>query len=294
MDYFRKVEEAIKFTWKYKALWVFGFIASIFGGGNFSNYNFPSSYDSGDSELTNKVEDFFDNPGAVILVVVLMLIGLLVALVGWYLNSVAKAALVNSVKMDKEGGRPTLRGGWDFGRTLAFRIMWMDIIGFGISLVVVIPVLAIVFLGIVFPPFFALFCLLIPVIIILAILWAIVYTGALRYLVLKDMDAWDSIVAGWELAKNTITEYVVGGLVSILTGCIWGIVIVPIAMVLGVAFLLFALFALVANPFIAVLLIVFGLVITVSFTAVINSPYAVFSSAYWTKVVMELMDRYDR
>ena len=50
MDYFKKVEESIKFAWKYKTLWLFGFLISLFGSEGVSNqYNTNSN--SGNEKL---------------------------------------------------------------------------------------------------------------------------------------------------------------------------------------------------------------------------------------------------
>lgn len=293
MNYLKKVEESIKFTWKYKTLWIFGAIVSIFGGGGF--FNSPGNFSSDqNSQVADKVEEISESPTAIVLIIVFSIIALILAVIGWYLNSVAKAALINSVRVDDAGGRPTFKEGWKFGRTLALRIMWMDVIGFGISLTIIIPILLVVILGILFPPFFILFCLLIPLVILLGVLWVIVYTGALRYLVLKDLSAWDSLVSGWNLAKSTIVEYIVGGLVSLLTGCIWAVVLIPLAIISVIFFILLVAMTLLINPILAVLILIIGLLLGVLAMALVNAPYAVFTNTYWTKVVMTLMEKFEK
>src|SRR5690606_5445556 len=139
-----------------------------------------------------------------------------------------------------------------------------------------------------------LFCLLIPLVILLGVLWVIVYTGALRYLVLKDLSAWDSLVSGWNLAKSTIVEYIVGGLVSLLTGCIWAVVLIPLAIISVIFFILLVAMTLLINPILAVLILIIGLLLGVLAMALVNAPYAVFTNTYWTKVVMTLMEKFEK
>ncbi|KKQ34666.1 MAG: hypothetical protein US52_C0051G0018 [candidate division WS6 bacterium GW2011_GWA2_37_6] len=292
MDYFKKVEESIKFAWKYKTLWLFGFLISLFGSEGVSNqYNTNSN--SGNEKLDgayDKVADLFEEPAFIAFVIVAICLGLIVALVGWYITSVSKAALINAVKMEQKGEEPTFKKGWKYGKTKALDFIKLDLIALLLGLVIVLFLIPIIIICIVFPPLLCLLCLGIPVFIIGAILWWMTLNAAQRYIVLKDMSAMESLKAGWKLTKTKIVTYFTAGLVSLIPGCLWGIIIFPLGLLAAVA-VIFILIGVVSSSPVIGLIILASVIFSFSLlVAVVNSPYTVFVYTYWTKVLMELMD----
>ena len=292
MDYMKKIEESIKFTWKYKALWLFGFIISFFGGGFNSNFN--SNFDSENekyNEASGEIENLFENGVFLAIFCGIVLIGIVIALVGWYLSSVSRAALINAVRMDQKGEEPTFKNGWAYGKTKVWEFIKLDVIAFLLGLVVVLFMAPFIIIGIILPPLLCLLCLAIPIMITGMIIWAMVFTTAQRYIVLKDLSAMESLKAGWKLAKTQVLEYVVAWLVSLLPGCAWTLILMPVGILAVVAMMVVFLGVLATSPVIGLVLL--GIIV-IAFSllgSALNSPYLVFSHTYWTKIIMELMER---
>ena len=288
----KKIEESIKFTWKYKALWLFGFIISFFGGGFNSNFN--SGFDSENekySEASGEIEKLFENGVFLAIFCGVVILGILIALVGWYLSSVSNAALINAVRMDKKGEVPTFKNGWAYGRTKAWEFIKLDLIAFLLGLVVVLFMIPFIIVGVIFPPLLCLFCLIIPVLIIGMIAWWITLMSAQRYVVLKDLSATEGLKAGWKLLKTQVSEYIIAGLISFLPGCVWTLILMPVGILAVVAMMVVFLGILAISPVIGLVLLGIIVITFCLVASALNSPYVVFSHTYWTKIIMELMER---
>jgi hypothetical protein len=291
MDFFGKINESLRFTFKYKSLWLFGIILGIFEGGFGGNWgNFRGDSNNKDyNEAVESIEDFFEKPGVLIGLLCLVVVGIAIALIGWYLSSVSKAALIHSVKLDAENKNPSFKTGWKYGKTKAFTFIVGDLIMAAIIILSILFSLIFIIPGIIFPPFLLSLCLLVPAYIIFAIYAGATYTGAQRYMVLKDMGAWESIKAGWILAKKSLGDYVVGWFVSLIPGCLWLILMIPLSIIAILVLVAIGIGSILASPLFGIIVIIFLVLIFVFFFAIINSPYVVFAHTYWTKVVMEMI-----
>jgi len=297
VDYFKKIEESIKFSWRYKGLWVFGFLLGLFGGGSNSSTNYNYSFDSENEDVSSamdSISEAFEDPAVLAIMGVLICVGLIVGLVVWYIASVSKGALINAVKVEKQGGTPTFKDGWEFGKTKAFGLIKLDLIALAFMLVMLVVLIPIILISIVFPLFWCAVCLLIPFLIVLGVAWVIAFTGAQRYLVLKNMGARTSLRAGWRLAKKKILEYVIAWLVSIIPGCAWSMILAPLGILSTVVMMVVVVGVLASSPLAGVILLgIIGLTFAL-LVAVINSPFVVFSDTYWTKIIMEMMDEEEK
>jgi hypothetical protein len=155
MDFFGKINESLRFTFKYKSLWLFGIILGIFEGGFGGNWgNFRGDSNNKDyNEAVESIEDFFEKPGVLIGLLCLVVVGIAIALIGWYLSSVSKAALIHSVKLDAENKNPSFKTGWKYGKTKAFTFIVGDLIMAAIIILSILFSLIFIIPGIFFPPF---------------------------------------------------------------------------------------------------------------------------------------------
>lgn len=297
MDYIGKLTEAFNFTWRYKKLWVLGFLLALFGGGNlfFNNYgSISDNFNSGDrTNFTERVGN--DISGVELLFLLLAsLILLIILVIGWYLMSRAKAGLVLSVKDDANGDEPTLGRAWGQGGKYVWRYILMDIMVLAINMLVAVPLVLLSAgfsaLGSFFSLiFFFLLCLLVPLGLLYVAFWAIIYTTAQRVIVLEDLGAWAALKRGFYLARTKLGNFILGFLVFILPTCAWqffscAILIIPMM-------LIFVVFIAAAATGSVVVLAAVGvplLIIFILITALVNAPFSTFGYTYWTKLIMEM------
>lgn len=294
MDYFGKIQESIKFTWKYKILWLFGLIIGFFGNGYNSNFNSSFNSNGNDdkySEAGDKFEELVENGLFLVILAAVVCIGLIIALIGWYLTSVSKGALINAVQIEAKGEEPTFKKGWIYGKTKAWTFIKMDLVVMGIAIVLSIILVPIFVVSVIFPPFLCLLCLLIPVGIIAGIAWTLLYTAAQRYIVLKNYGAIDSLKAGWKLLRNQFADYFIAALVSIIPSCAWALVLLPVGILAAIAAIIAIIAVVAISPVVGLVLIIILVLAFGLLTGALNSPYVVYSYTYWTKVIMELMER---
>lgn len=296
--YIDKIKESIEFAWKYKFLWVFGFLMALFSGGSGFNGNssFRSSNESNNfnsdeyHKFVDDVKDIMQDPTFWVVLAVVVCVTLIISLIGWYLLSVSKGALTLAVNKDKEGKDLSFKSSWKDGQEHALDIMMLDVVSFLINLVVCLPLIAVVVMMIVFFPLFLLFCCLVPFYILYFIGWALVYTVAQRYVVLKEAGPVESIKVGFNVVKEKILHFILAGILGLIPGCVWIFIIMIVVAIPAIIIILLGLGLFFVNPIAGIIVLVLGLLSVGIFGAVINSPYQVFSYTYWTKLVMDWID----
>lgn len=301
MDYVGKLTEAFNFTWRYKSLWVLGFLIALFSGGMGNNFNgnfnsgFNNSSTNNDeySAEAEKIADSISDPLVLVGAVILIMIFLVIALVGWYLASRAKAGLVWSVKEDAAGAKPTLGKAWSHGGGYVFRYIVMDLISVLITFVVMAPVIFLFIIASLLGPVGVIFCLLgcilVPIVVAYFVAWSMIYTAAQRLIVLENLTGYESLKQGFSLVRKRFVDFFVGYLVFLIPGCAWGFISCVVMLIPMVVFLAVLFIAIATGNALAMLVILIPTVISfVLFTALINSPFTTFGYTYWTKLVMEM------
>lgn len=283
MDYFNKVEESAKFTWRNKKLWLLGFLAAL--GSGSSGFNFPSNYSSSsEAEVSSEVENFFEDSVNLVLVLVFGCIALIVALVVWYLSRAAAAGLIKAADVDDKGETPLgLRMAWKEGRRKAFSLMGLDLVLILLGLVLVIVAIP----AFIIPP---LICCLLTFAIPLMIMFSLTVYAAQRYIVLQDASIIESLSMGWNLTVKNLGEYLMAGLVNVLVSFLWGIVMLML-MAPFIALTVLAVVFAFTSPIgvVAVIVMAFVIILAIAAGAVINSAFSVYTHTYFTKVFNELL-----
>lgn len=139
MDYGRILTRAWEITWRWKILWVLGFLAGLTnagGGGGGGNSS---------SRLTNLAPDsgrFNLGPNAVALLVGLGCLALIFGIVLWVLSTIARGGLIAGVAQVEDSGSTTLGRAWSAGQSRFWTL-------FGIGILTALPIIILVILGLI-------------------------------------------------------------------------------------------------------------------------------------------------
>jgi len=142
------LKRAFHITWRFRALWVFGFFLALCGGSGSGggNFNFPGGGGEG-----GNFEDFGNLPGlptldentVIAIIVGLICLMLLLALVSVVVQVVSRTALIGMVGQASETGAVTLGDGWRLGwSSKAWRLFLVGlIIGVPVAIISLILIL---------------------------------------------------------------------------------------------------------------------------------------------------------
>ncbi|MCB0164807.1 MAG: hypothetical protein KDI79_11310 [Anaerolineae bacterium] len=310
------IKQALSITWRYRALWIFGFFLALCGGGGGGggngggNFNFNSG--GGEFGSPGDIPEMPNiDPNLLIAVVVgVICLVFLLIVVSIVVRAVTRAALIGMVQQITDTGAVTMTEGWRWGwSSRAWRV-------FLVSLVIGLPVfvVTIVLLLLAFSPLLLLLandtaatvsaimgtigaCLCVGLLLFLISLaiWPI-QELAWRQTVLENKGVLASLGEAFNLTKRRLKDVFVLCLLLVGIGIGWIfvtlLVILPVAVIGaliigGIPALLVYLFsnswigAAVAGGPLAILV----LIIVTSFG---TGLYLVFQSAIWTLTHLEL------
>jgi hypothetical protein len=299
-DYVGILKKAWATTWRYKILWLFGLFAGTGGtssGG--SNYNSGSGSGSGTSgtgtagfdQLWGQLEHWL--PLIIVVAVVLFLLGILF----FVLTFAAQGGLVHLVNEAEERREVRAGDGWKVGFRLWGRVFLLDFI-VGVPVLVMVLIFAVVFgasvvsliagganiekaaaaatagigaglAGVCCGAF-----LLVVASFAYSLIIGPVSQVALRYAVLEDRGAWDSLKAGWRdlwAKRGAFMMFVVVWLANL----VYGIALAVLLMILIVPALVLTM---TGNVPAAV-----GIIVLAGLVAMLpGAIFGAFSSAAWT------------
>jgi hypothetical protein len=147
MDFGKVIGRAWQITWRWKILWVLGFLASLAssgGGGSPGNAAFSGSGEEfGFGPWTTAEFQEFLAPlvGTIILVICVLFI---IAIALWVVSVIARGGLIAGVQQVEDEGRTTFRSAWVAGRRKFWTLFGLGILA-ALPMLVVIFVLAILF-----------------------------------------------------------------------------------------------------------------------------------------------------
>lgn len=308
------IKRALTMTWRFRALWIFGFFLALCGGGGGGNGGGNLNFNSGGGEFGQpgdmpQIPDIDPNiliaagVGLVCLVLLLIVVSIVV-------RAVTRAALIGMVQQITDTGAVTVAEGWRWGWSRrAWRVF---LIGLAIGLPVFIVTVVLILLA--FSPLLLLLandtaamvggimgtiaaCLCVGLLLFLIslIIWPI-QELAWRQTVLEDKGVLASLGEAFNLTKRRLKDVFVLCLLLVGIGIGWIfvflLVILPAALLTaliigGIPALLVYLFsnswigAAVAGGPLALL----AMIIVISFG---TGLYLVFQSAIWTLTHLEL------
>jgi hypothetical protein len=247
MDYGKVLSRAWQITWRWKILWILGFLTSL--SGSISGTNL---YGFNRADLVTWRTDLSSWPNATLWLILIGCLVLLVLVVLMVLSVVATGGLIAGVRQIEEEGTTTLRQAWRTG----VRRFWTL---FGISLLVILPLIVVavagaLLLGLALFPVASssaasgsaaparaiasvvcgalLCCATLPVGLVLAA----VVTYAQRAAILEDLRSIDALKRGWQVFRDhlgpTLLLWLLFFLVSLALGVVTGVVAFPILLAL--------------------------------------------------------------
>lgn len=312
MSHTEILKQAFRITWRYRPLWLFGFLLALCGGGGGGgggNFNFPSGGGEGDfGNLPNMPEI---DPNLIIAVVVgFICLILLLAIVGVVVQQVTRTALIGMVRQIKDSEAVTVRDGWRFGwSNRAWRIFLLSlligipatILTIGLILLAFSPLLllfldntASTVLSVILTVFACIFVFIL--LIIVGVIIAPIQELAWRRIALDQRGVIEGLREAVTLIRQRLKDVVVIWLLMFGVGLVWGIgsliVVLPVALIAAAllggipAGLVYLLSQSGWGAAIAGVPLALLALIVVSSAA--NGLYLIYQSAVWTLAYLEL------
>jgi len=292
MDYSDIIKRAAKITWRFKYLWIFGFLAGASSGG-FSSYNSGSTSDLSGADMQtaiSTVKDFlFNNWLWVALAVVALL---LIGLVFFILSVISQGALIGCVDKIDAGAKTSFKDGFLMGYKKFWRILVMGIVG-GLVLLVAMIILGVpVGLLFYFDMYIRATILLLFALLIMAPLFIVVFfinNWGFRYAVLKDQKIVTSWKKGFELFRNNLSSSLLMALLVFCIAMAAGIVFVVVALIIIIPFIVLGFASYIVAKGIGVaVVVVMGVLLFLIFAIFVNAIMSTFQSATWTLMFKEI------
>lgn len=303
MDYGRILSRAWEITWRWKVLWILGFLASL-GQGIWSSNGSNYSTDSGDLRRWGIQDPSGEIVAGIIgIIVALGCLAIIIAIALWVISTIARGGLIAGVQQVEEEEHTTFLDAWRVGVHRFWTL-------FGISILAAIPMIilgvtAIVVIGLLVAGTVGavdqaaevgglLGGLLTALCggtfccggILVAIVLAQIRIYAERAAILEGLGWIDAFKRGWDVLKNNLGPTILYWLIFLAIGLVVGVLILGVLGGASVPFI--ALFANTdPGPWILAPICIGGLLFIV-IAALINSVVTTFTSATWTLAYREM------
>lgn len=298
MDFGKILGRAWEITWRWKVLWVFGFLISLGQGGSRGSSNFNWVEDGGrGGQFLERIP-----PMVVGLIIALACVGLIIGLALWVLSVIGRGALIGGVQQVEEKGSTDLGQAWRVGVNRFWTL-------FGISFLTALPILvlvvlvAAVFVGPILAEvglsagregptgvFVLSFLCGAPLCcsaIIVGIVLSQIKIYADRAAVLEGLGWIDALQRGWQVLRDNLGPTVVFWLIFFAIGLVFAIVVGGALLVLLLPFLVFVASS---DPGAWILLpVACGGLLAMVASAIIGSVVETFTSATWTLAYREMI-----
>ena len=292
MEFGKVLSRAWQITWRWKVLWVFGFLISLGEG-------FRGSSNVNWVEDRWQVDRFL--PQVVGIVIALVCVGLIIAIALWVLSVIGRGALIGGVQQVEQEGYTDLPRAWRVGVNRFWTL-------FGLSFLTGLPILILVILVVaafvgpivtdaiissdrggpsgIFGLSFICGAPLCCGTIIAGIVLSQIRTYAERAAVLEGLGWIEAFGRGWQVLKENIGPTVVFWLIMFAIGVVFAIVVGVGLLVLAAPFVAF--FARIRPGAWALIPICGGGLLVIVASAVIGSVVQTFTSATWTLAYREM------
>lgn len=225
MDFGAVLKRSAQITWRFKALWIFGILASCGssrGGGGGGGGGAPGQYDFGAGDA-GQVERFIEGipPEVIVFVVVGIIVLILVlAVIFLLLGIVGKAGLIGGFSGADAGQAATFSALLEAVQEFFLRILAIRLIFAVAGLIIAIPIvigLALMVLltfGLGLICLIPLLCLLVPLGILVSVYAELTQVAS----VVEDLGIADSFGRAWEVLRDNIGAIIVMALILIIGG----------------------------------------------------------------------------
>ena len=297
MNYGKVLTRAWEITWRWKALWLLGFLAALGRAGGTSG-NTGYSFDEGDMPY------YVDQvpPELVGLILAFLCLAVIIAIAIWVVSVIARAGLIAGVQQVEDEGAMTFGSAWRVGVSRFWTVFGIGILA-AIPLFLAVIVGAIVLAGliaggallpsseggkiagIVIPSVFCggTFCCLM---IILGVVLGQIRVYAERAAVLEGLGWIDAFKRGWDVLKSNLGPTILYWLIFLGLGIIVGVIVFVVAMAFILPFI-----GIIANVDLggwAFAPLCCGGLLAIIIGAIISAVIEVFTSATWTLAYREM------
>jgi hypothetical protein len=301
MDYGRVLARAWEITWRWKILWILGFLAALGSGGGGGG---GPSYSTGGEEWSNWWgREPYIPAGIIAAIIGVACLILLVAIAIWVVSVIARGGLIAGVQQVEEEEHTSFGQAWRAGVRRFWTLFGIGILA-AIPLIILAVVGLIVFIVMIAGSGFAftssdalggagivtsllcggVFCC---GMIIVAIILEQIRIYAERAAIIEDLGWIDAFVRGWDVLKANLGPTIVFWLIFFVIGIAIFIAIMAVLVVLALPFI-----ALVTNvdpgAFLFLPICCGGLVAVIA-AALIGAIVETFTSATWTLAYREMI-----
>jgi hypothetical protein len=296
MDYGKIVKRALEITWRHRALWLFGFLLALFGGGTSGGGGQGLQYRIGSSELARP--EWALGLALLVLIVVFVLVVLAVVL-----NNVSRGALIGMVREVEETGDTSVRSGWRSGSSRLWPLISIDLVTIIPAVIASMALMALALapLLLVLARRSALTALgiLLTVVLGLAVVLVLIVAGtalgivrefAYRQCVLEGKGVWRSVREGYRMVRANLRHAGLMWLVLFGIDLAANVIAFPLALVgfglaAGAGAAVYAATQSIANAIVVGLMLAVPVLLVM---AVVGGVYLAFRSAAWTLTYREL------
>jgi len=301
MDYGKILGRAWEIIWRWKILWLLGFLAALGSGGSGAN----TSYRFGEQDFQNGTLPNINWPVIGGALVALACLGILVGLALLIISIIARGGLIAGVAQVEDDGSTGFARAWAVGATRFWTLFGIGVLVFLPLLLLIIVVLLGVFalaggsaalmsqgeqsVGPLVGTFLACLCPGICLLIIFGIVLGQIQIYAERAAILEGLGWIDAFKRGWQVLRANIGPTVVLWLIFLVLGLVIGAIALAVSLPI-----VLPLVALLGNsggdmPSGAIWVPICGLgLLAVVVSAVINSVVTAFTSATWTLAYRQL------
>ncbi len=310
MDYGKVLGRAWEITWRWKVLWILGFLASLGsggGGGGGSNAYTGSGGDFNIDKWTQGIPpgDFLPAVSGIIgIIIAVICVLFIIAVALWVVSVIARGGLIAGVQQVEDDGSTSFRTAWVAGRKKFWSL-------FGLGILAAIPMIILIFAGIVLLGLgigvavgamdisetagiagivmISVLCggFLCCGMIILGIVLEQIRVYGERAAILEDLGWIEAFKRGWQVLKENLGPTIIFWFIFLAIGIvIFGISFAIIA-ALAAPFLLLLLPSVDPGTWLIVPACFAGLVAAIAFV-LIKSVVTTFTSATWTLAFREM------
>jgi hypothetical protein len=280
VDYWDIVQRSLRVVFRHKFLWFFGFFLAGGGGGGVGNWG---------KELGPEAHRWIANH--VQLLTLLVVCGVILWLALVVMSLISKGALIGGISESDQGRQITFGGQWNVGVRNALKILGIAVL----SVVTVLVVLIVLAIPILIPLAAGKVGIVIAIVIgavlffpFIAFLFALAFTitYAEREVVLRGVDVFAGLHAGWEMTKRYIGKSLMMWLVSLLSSMMFAVGLGLALLVLAIPFVLIGM----AN---LVLGLALGIPVVLAVIFVLSGAFATYEYSLWTLLYNELRADFD-
>lgn len=223
MDYGNILSRAWNITWKYKILWVFGFLAGLgSGGGGNGRSNFSTNGQSGGDIFPPDLQRQLERPEVLTIFIAIACVIILITIAFFVLSIIGRGGLIGGIRQTEDKGSITFSEGWSIGLRYFWRMLGIQLILFIAGLLIGGFGLVGAFAG----PFGACLIPIICILVIALIPLAIVAHFAQFGVVIEDLPVMDAVQRAWELLKANLVPILILGVIMFVINLVAGLLLV--------------------------------------------------------------------